>query len=381
MRRLRVLQVTEFFYPYPGGISEHVKYLTERLRERGHEVHVLTTRFKKEDYPQWEDPPYVRRVGRSVHFIANKSVSSVAIAPRISKKVKEIIEEGGYDVIHTHGPIVPTLPLLAVKHAGNRAVVSTFHAAHDESLGYELFKGYLKKYYERVDVRVAVSEVAKRSVERYFPGEFKIIPNGVDVERFRPDLEPIPELAERPTVLFVGRLEPRKGLRFLLRAFPKILERVPEAQLVVVGTGLKAMRAYYKQFIPDEIEDRIKMVGFVLPEELPRYYASASVFCSPATSGESFGIVLLEAMASGTPVVASDIPGYRCVLEDGVQGFLAKPEDPDDIADKILRVLEDPDLAKRMGEAGRQKALHYSWARIAQEIEAVYNEALERRGA
>ncbi len=373
--------MSEFFHPYPGGISEHVKHLTESLRRMGHEVHVLTTKFKKEDYPRWEDPPYVRRVGRSVPFIANKSVSSVAVAPRLSKKVKEIISEGDYDVIHTHGPIVPTLPLLAVKHAGDRAVVSTFHAAHDESLGYEIFKGYLKKYYQRVDLRIAVSEVAKRSVERYFPGEFWIIPNGVDTERFRPDVEPIPELAERPTVLFVGRLEPRKGLRFLLRAFPRIVQRVPDAQLVVVGSGLKAMRAFYRQFINPEIEDRVKMVGFVPPEELPHYYASAWVFCSPATGGESFGIVLLEAMASGTPVVASDIPGYRCVLDHGVQGLLARPEDPEDIAEKVLAVLLDREMAQRMGQEGRKKALSYSWDKIAQRVEEAYYEALRRRGA
>ncbi len=342
---------------------------------RGHQVEILTARFPKRNFPSWEEPPNVIRVGRSVKIPANRSMSSITVSPRVSKKVKEIIQHGNYDIVHTHGPLAPVLPLLAVKHARCK-VVSTFHAAHGESLGYEIFGGYLRKWHDRIDGRIAVSEVARETVARYFPGEFRIIPNGVDVKRFSPDNPPLPHLSGiGKKILFVGRLEPRKGAKFLFQAMPMILKRVPDARLVVVGSG---MTRWYKRFVDSSVKDRVIFEGFVNPDILPRYYTSADVFCSPATGGESFGIVLLEAMASGVPIVASDIPGYRCVMEEGREGYFARPEDPESIAEAIVRVLSDPN-AREMGKRGIEKSRNlYSWERVVGMIEDFYREVMSR---
>lgn len=373
-RGLRVLQVADVYYPHPGGIPEHIKHLAEGLSARGHHVEILSARFPKKNFPDWEDPPNIIRVGRSVRIPANKSMSSITVSARLSKKVKEIILRGRYDIVHTHGPIAPVLPLLAVKHA-NCKVVSTFHAAHGDSLGYEIFGGYLRKWHDRIDGRIAVSPVARDSVARYFPGEFRIIPNGVDVKRFNPDNPPLPHLSGARNILFVGRLEPRKGAKFLFQALPFVLRKVPDARLVVVGTG---MTRWYKRFIDPSVKHRVLFEGFVNPDILPRYYTSSEVFCSPATGGESFGIVLLEAMASGVPIVASDIPGYRCVMEHGAEGYFAEPEDPQSIAEALIRVLLDPN-AREMGKRGREKATSlYSWERVVGMVEDFYREVMAR---
>ncbi|MGB9589671.1 MAG: glycosyltransferase family 4 protein [candidate division WOR-3 bacterium] len=370
----RVLQVSDVYYPHPGGIPEHIKHLSDGLIARGHQVEILTAKFPKKNFSSWEDPPNVIRVGRSVKIPANKSMSSITVSPRVSKRVKEIIQGGNYDIVHTHGPIAPVLPLLAVKHAECK-VVSTFHAAHGESLGYEIFSGYLRKWHDRIDGRIAVSEVARETVARYFPGDFRIIPNGVDVRRFNPDNPPLPHLGHGKKILFVGRLEPRKGAKFLFRAMPLVLKRFPDAKLVVVGSG---MTTWYKRFIDSSVKDKVIFEGFVNPDLLPRYYTSVDVFCSPATGGESFGIILLEAMASGVPIVASDIPGYRCVMEDGREGYFARPEDPESLANALIRVLSDPH-AKEMGKRGIEKARgFYSWERVVGMVEEFYREVMAR---
>jgi len=375
MERYRILMVSDVYYPHPGGIPEHIKSLSEHLMARGHHVDILTARFSKKNFPSWQDPPNVIRVGKSFKIPANKSTSSITISPRISNKVKKIIHQGNYDIVHTHGPVAPMLPLLAVKHAKS-TVISTFHAAHDDSMGYELFRSYLKKWHDRIDGRIAVSLVAQRSVERYFPGEFRIIPNGVDVNRFNPNNPRLQHLPEGRKILFVGRLEPRKGVKFLFQAFPAVLQQVPDAWLVVVGSGMKK---WYSQFIDKRVKHRILLEGFVEPEKLPGYYVSCDVYCSPATGGESFGIVLLEAMASATPIVASDIPGYRQVMTHGVQGLFAKPEDPQDLSEKLVSLLLNP-KAKDMGLAGLETARQkYSWDRVATQVEEFYREVKEKK--
>jgi len=371
----RVLQVADVYYPHPGGIPEHIKHLSEGLAARGHHVDILTARFSKKNFPSWEDPPNVIRVGRGMKIPANRSMSSITLSPRVSKRVKDVIRRGNYDIIHTHGPVVPVLPLLAVRHAECK-VVSTFHAAHGESFGYEIFGAYLRKWHDRINGRIAVSEVARETVARYFPGEFRIIPNGVDVKRFNPDNPPLAHLVGGGrNILFVGRLEPRKGAKFLFQALPMILERVPDARLVVVGSG---MTRWYKRFIDQSVKNRVLFEGFADPALLPRYYTSVEAFCSPATGGESFGIVLLEAMASGVPIVASDIPGYRCVMEDGVEGYFARPEDPKSLADTLVRLLLDPN-AREMGKRGLAKARSlYSWDRVVGMVEEFYREVMSK---
>ncbi len=374
--KYRILFVSDIFYPHPGGISEHIHHLSAHLRKRGHETFILTANFP--DGVKYVDPPYVIRVGRSFKVPVNKSIGSITLSPRIHKVVKDIVQKGNYHFIHIHGPIAPVLPMLALKYS--RSInVATFHAAHDKNLLYRLFKNYLEQYFQRLHGRIAVSEVAKRSIEKYFPGEYKIIPNGVDIHRFNPHNPPMEWVKNLPgkKVLFVGRLEPRKGLKFLLLAIPEIVKYIPDARFIVVGDG--PLRKFYEQFIRDEHRDRVHFAGKVPYDDLPRYYTSADVFVSPATGNESFGIVLLEAMASRIPVVASDIEGYKQVIRDGVNGLLFHREDHLDLADKVVRVLSNPPLAKKLAETGYRNAVEkYSWEVVSRQVEEYYDELFEK---
>ncbi len=376
---LRILMVSDIYYPYPGGISEHIHHLTLELRRQGHEVQILTARYREKTF-DFQDPPWVIRVGRGIKIPINKSFSKITFSPRITRWVKKVLDEGHYHIVHAHSPLTPTLPMLSILYS--RSVnFGTFHAAHDFSRGYELFKPILLRVFERLDGRIAVSEVARASVARHFPGEYRIIPNGVDIRRFRPEgprLAPYDQGRWR-NLLFVGRFDPRKGLKTLLKAMPLVVARVPEARLLVVGGG--PLEPLYRSQVPEEVEDRVLFLGFLSPEDLSKAYRTAEIFVSPATTGESFGIVLLEAMASGVPIVASDIPGYRQVMENGREGLFARPEDPEDLANKIVYLLRHPEEARAMGQRGRQKAVErYAWEVVAKQVEAYYYEVLEEKG-
>jgi phosphatidylinositol alpha-mannosyltransferase len=371
---LKILMASDVYHPYPGGITEHVHHLAMELRALGHDVRILTTSFNREE--ETEDPEYVIRLGRSIRVPANKSMSSIAFAPDITRKIKRVLASGGYDIVHVHGSLAPTMPIFALNYSRS-ANVATFHAAHESSWAYGLFKPLLKRTFAKIDGLIAVSTVARESMMKYFPGEYAIIPNGIDTDRFRPALEPISTMAERGrrALLFVGRFDPRKGLKYLLQAMPAIVDRVPDVHLTVIGGG--PLEKWYRKQLPETLQERIAFEGFVSPEVLPRYFASADLYVSPATGGESFGIVLLEAMASGTPVLASDIPGYRTVMEEGVEGVFFQKENPKALARRAAELLSDLDRCARMGEAGRRKAERlYSWTSVARQVESFYYRVL-----
>lgn len=371
--------VSDNYYPYIGGIAEHIHHLARELRRQGHTVKILTTKVGGKTLACLDrvpDEDQVFRVGRGLVIRSNKSFARVPVAFRPMARVKRFFQKENFDVIHLHGSLAPTLPLVALRVS--RAInVFTFHASHDKSIGYALCRSLLLPYFRAIHGLIAVSTAARDSTAKYFPGEYRIIPNGVDCEIFRPDVEPIPELANgRPKILFLGRFEPRKGLKYLLMALPEIVRNVPDVQLVIVGTGLFGYA--YKGFLDKELESHVHWSGLVPGEERPRYYRSCDIFCSPAIGYESFGIVLLEAMAAGRPVVASDIPGYRTVMTSGREGFLVPPRDPSAIAKAIVQIIKEPELAARMGSTGRQRALQFSWAQVALKVQEFYQELLAR---
>ena len=376
---MRICMVSDNYYPYIGGIAEHIHHLSFELRRRGHFVKILTTKVGGKTLACLDrvpDEESVLRIGRGVVIRSNKSFARVPVAFRPMARVKRFFKEENFDVVHLHGSLAPTLPLVALRVS--RAInVFTFHASHDKSIGYALCRSLLLPYFRAIHGLIAVSTAARDSTAKYFPGEYRIIPNGVDVDFFRPDVEPIPELNNgRPKVLFLGRFEPRKGLKYLLMALPEIVQEVPDAQLVVVGTGLFGYA--YKSYLDKEVEGHVYWAGLVPGEERPRYYRSCDVFCSPAIGYESFGIVLLEAMATGRPVVASDITGYRTVMTSGREGFLVPPRDPKALAKAIVKILKEPGLASTMGRMGRERAKEFSWANVALKVEKFYAELIAR---
>ncbi|MEN3046590.1 MAG: glycosyltransferase family 4 protein [Candidatus Hydrothermales bacterium] len=377
MKKLKILIASDIYYPYLGGISEHIYHLRKELEKRGHEVYILTSGYSKEKFPDYKDEENVIRIGRSIPIFFNKSVGRITITARGIKKIKDLIVNGNFDIIHTHGPIAPFMPYYSLKYS-NTHNFSTFHATHDPLKLYEIFKGYLIKVFEKIHGKIAVSPTARDSIKRHFGGDYRIIPNGVDVNRFNPSKKGYNLLPKnKKIVLFVGRFEKRKGFKYLRKAFRKVIKEVKDAHLVAVGTG--PLLGIEKQKSKIYLKDNVTFLGRVSFEELPKIYASSHVFCSPAIGYESFGIVLLEAMASSVPIVASDIEGYRFVVEDGKEGFLTKPEDPEMLADKIIYLLKNEDLRVKMGENGRKKAVEkFSWDKIVDEIESYYFEVKEK---
>jgi phosphatidylinositol alpha-mannosyltransferase len=261
------------------------------------------------------------------------------------------------------------------------AVVATFHEYRtDKNPLFTSSDPLIQRWIERLDGRIAVSEVARSFNNTYFPGEYVVIPNGIDVEHFDDDVRPLERYQDgRPTVLFVGRLEYRKGFKYLLRAWPWVREVLPDARLLVVGAFSKRRKRPYVLFAREHDIRGVRFVGPVSEQAKPRFFHSADIFCAPSAGFESFGITLLEGMASGVPVVASDIPGYRGVLDDGVQGVLVAPRNPQALAKALIDLLNDPGLRARMGHAGRVKAATYDWPRVAHEVLDFYERIVTTR--
>lgn len=367
--------VTQSYYPKPGGVTEVVHHTALELRRLGHDVTVITTSYGGED----SDGPGIRRIGRNVLVPANGAWTNVTVGLGLRRRLDEIFRRERFDIIQTHCPLVPTLPLLTVAadRAGAR-LVGTFHAAADSNALYGMFRAPLARVAGRLDHRIAVSRPAAAFAARYFPGEYEIIPNGIDCERFSPCVPPVEGLRDgRFNILFVGRMDRRKGLPFLFRALPMIQRAIPRlVRLVLVGEG-----SLRRKIMPRPLSLRgaeIMAVGRVDARLLPRYYAAADVLCAPATGRESFGIVLLEAMASRRPVVASDIPGFRGVVTHGRDGLLVEPRSPAALAEAVIRLALDPRLASRIGEAGRETARAYEWGAVTERLEDCFLRVLGR---
>lgn len=371
---MRVCLVSPYDYMHPGGVTEHVRHLAGTLRERDHEVTVLAPSSKVGD--DHGIPGYVR-IGRSVPVKSNGSVARIALSFHLVRRVRALLNESDFDVVHYHEPLVPSLPITVLRfHRG--ANVGTFHAHARRNLGYYYGRHFLGRYFKRLHACIAVSEPARDFISRYFPGDYHIVPNGIDTDRFRADRPPLPELRTpgMKTILFVGRMEQRKGFGILLEAYALLRRRRADVRLVAVGEG-PHREGYERQVDSFGIPD-VLFSGRVSNEILPSYYTSADVFCSPATGGESFGIVLLEAMASGVPVLASAIPGFTAVITGGSDGLLVPPNQPRVLTQAIETLLNDDGLRRTMSANGLRTAQRYDWHRVADSILDVYDEARDR---
>jgi phosphatidylinositol alpha-mannosyltransferase len=378
---VKLALVSPYDFAYPGGVTEHVAHLADQFLTRGHEVHIVAPSSDDEAEPVSSFDAPVHRIGRVVSIPANGSVARITLSVRSYLQAKRLLQEEQFDLIHLHEPMMPALPLTVLRHS-NTTNVGTFHAYRNTPLTYFYGKPILRPFFRKLHGHIAVSSAAREFVGEYFRADYRVIPNGIDFPRFNTRYPPLEQLAdERPTVLFVGRLEKRKGLKFLLRAWPKVLERQPNARLVVVGRG-RPLEGY-RRFAARQgwSASDVVFAGYVAAEDLPRYYQACDVFCAPNTGQESFGIVLLEAMAAGAPIVASDIPGYRDVLSDGEQGLLVEPKNSGALADAVSRLLSNPELRATMRRAGQDKARAYDWPRVATQVLDYYFEVLARREA
>jgi phosphatidyl-myo-inositol alpha-mannosyltransferase len=379
---VKIALVSPYDFAYPGGVTEHVAHLAEQFRTSGHEVHIVAPSSDDESEPITAiDDAHIHRIGRVVSIPANGSVARITLSLRSYLQAKRLLQEEQFDLIHLHEPMMPALPLTVLRHS-NTTNIGTFHAYRNSRLAYFYGKGILRPFFRKLHGHIAVSRAAREFVGEYFPADYRIIGNGIDFPRFNTPAAPLDSPSDsRPTVVFVGRLEKRKGLRFLLRAWPMVIQRVPDARLIVVGRG-RPLEGY-KRFAVRQgwSESDVTFAGYVPSEDLPRYYQAADVFCAPNTGQESFGVVLLEAMAAGAPIVASDIPGYRDVVSHAEDGLLVEPKNPGAIADAICRLLANPELRASMRHAGHAKARLYDWPRIATQVLDYYDFVLDRRAA
>ena len=369
---MRITLVSPYDFAVPGGVNEHVRNLALGLRAGGHEVHTLAPASERViDHPDFHS------LGHPIKIPVNDSVARVTFRLRLRTSTYRLLERS--EVIHFHEPLLPSTPLSLLGHS-RAANVGTFHAYADRSLGYRLGRRLLVRYLRRLDATIAVSEPASDFLRQYFPeADPLLIPNGVDTAFFRPDAES-PERLRRTgtTILFVGRLEKRKGVLELVRAFAAVAQARPGSRLVLVGDGP------LRRPVEAEIR-RLRLAGVSLEGQVPRallpsYYAGADLFCAPSLAAESFGIVLLEAMASGLPVVASSVAGYAALVEAETEALLVAPGDTDRLSAALLRAAADDDLRRRLARAGLAKAELHSWAAVIPRVEGVYARALQVRG-
>jgi phosphatidyl-myo-inositol alpha-mannosyltransferase len=366
---MRIGLVCPYEWTVPGGVGNHVRALAGELRRAGHQVDVLAPAERAV-----AEPGFVG-LGGSLAVPYNGSVARIAFGPRALARVRRAVGRGGYDLVHVHEPLSPSVGLLAV--ASSRVpTVGTFHANLGRSLALAAAGPLLRRAYDRLAGRIAVSASARDTWQGRFGGTMAVVPNGVAPEFFAGP-KPLDALAgDGPTVLFVGRLEPRKGLAYLVRAFLRLKPAFPRLRLLVVGRDDRHTQDKLMAMVPPRLRPDLVFAGAVPQADLPSWYASADVFCAPSLGGESFGIVLAEAMAIGLPVVCSDIGGYRDVVHDGTDGLLVPPRDPEALAAALGGLLDNPARLAAMGEAAAAAARRYAWETVAGEVAEVYRTAL-----
>lgn len=365
---MKVALVSPYDFAYPGGVVAHITHLANRLERAGFQVRILAPSSRPPSALQRDE---LIRLGRPVPIPSGGSVARISLSIWLARRIRRLLEEEAFDLIHLHEPLAPFIPL-CVLHYSNAVNVGTFHAFHGSGRLYWLTHRVLDRWARRLHGRIAVSPAARDFVRRYFPGEYRVIPNGIETEHFARPRPPVPELVDgRPTILFVGRLERRKGLRYLVGAYARLKREMPGLRLVVVGPG--SLDAEVLRLMAERNVEDVHLVGQVPYEDLPRYYQSADVFCSPAIGGESFGIVLLEAMAAGCPVVATNIPGYAFVTRNGKDGLLVPPRDEAALAEALRTVLTDRTLRRTLSLRGRLRAQAMDWDRVAEQVMAYYD--------
>lgn len=356
--------VCPYAWDSPGGVQFHIRDLREALIREGHTVSVLA--------PAEDDdalPDFVTSTGRPVAVRYNGSVARLNLGVRSTRRTREWIREGRFDVMHVHEPMSPGISMVAI-WAAQGPIVATWHSSIDRSRALSAGFYIAQTVMEKTRGRIAVSELARRTLVDHVGGDAVLIPNGVECANFA-EAEPFENWpGQGGSLFFLGRLdEPRKGLAVLLGALPAIAERNPGVRVLLAGPGDSAE---ISRRLPADIADRLTFLGLVSEEDKVRAFHSADIYVAPNTGGESFGIVLLEAMASGTAVVASDLEAFRRVLDDGRAGAHFRNGDSADLAEAVNRVLADGEERRRMVAAGRDRAWLYDWSRVTREIVDVY---------
>ncbi|MEE3066172.1 MAG: glycosyltransferase family 4 protein [Actinomycetota bacterium] len=360
---MRIGMVCPYSFDVPGGVQSHVLQLAKVLRDRGHDVSVLAPAS-----PHVNLPEYVVSAGKAIPIPYNGSVARLQFSPAVHGRVRRWLTEGDFDVLHLHEPNAPSLSMWALRIAEG-PIVATFHTSTTKSLTLSVFQGLLRPLHEKIIGRIAVSDLARRWQMEALGSDAVEIPNGVDVASLAsaPRLDGYPRPGK--TVLFLGRFdESRKGMEVLLEALPRVVERFGDLQVLVVGHGDEdELRSE-----SGSLAKHMRFLGQVDDAGKASAMRSADVYCAPNIGGESFGIVLVEAMAAGTPVVASDLDAFRRVLHDGDAGRLVPVGDAAGLADGLIEMLENDALRERYVAAACEVVAQYDWSVVASQIMRVY---------
>jgi phosphatidylinositol alpha-mannosyltransferase len=365
-RPLKIALVSAYDYAFRGGANEHIRNLAAQFESWGHTVKVIAPYSKPEGITETNFIP----MGKPVPVPAAGSIARVSLSVWLRPRIKKLLRDEAFDIVHLHEPFSGFVPLYMAGHSES-VNIATFHSYRGTRLYGIGGNKIAMPYFRRLNGLIAVSKPAHEFISSHFPGDYSIIPNGIDVDAFAKDVEPFANLQDGMiNLLFVGRLEKRKGLKYMLAAYSRLKWDWPNLRLVVVGPG-KPDQDSHSIMSERNLQD-VMFVGGVSEEDKARYYQSADIYCSPATGRESFGIVLLEAMAAGKPIVATSIEGYSTVVTEGKEGLLVPPKDDEALADAISKLLKNPELREQMAANGRKTVNEYRWEQVAGRVMDFY---------
>ena len=372
---MRIALVTEFYYPHLGGVTEHVNNHAKVYNAAGHHTVVVTSnmtmpRGTPDSHEYEKDEDFVRRIGTSRIIYSSGSFARITTGLGLRRQLRDLFRREQVDVVHIHGGLAPTFGVVAPFAAWDLdlPVVATFHSWFPKSHLLGLFRRPAQWAMDHHAANIAVSQPVVEAHARYVRADWEIIPNGVDTDFFRPNgRRPDDALSQGPRLLFLGRLDPRNGLETVLRAMPAVLERYPDTTLVVAGDG--PLRPLYER-LARPVAERVQFLGRVNGDR-PDVYGSADLYLCPTTKA-SFGITLLEAMACGTPLVVSDITGFRELVSGGTEAVLVDKDDAEAWARTAVELIADPARRGAMRDAGLATAQAFAWPRVAEQVFAVY---------
>ena len=373
---MKIALVSPYDFSHPGGVGRHITALYNSFIPMGHEVKVIAPASREvNDFGE-----HFIRIGRPFPIPASDSIIRVPISLHLAPAIKKVMAEEKFDVVHLHEPFMPMLCSATLRFS-NTVNIGTFHAVQGKP-GYGFARPIstwmLERRARKLHGHIAVSKPAADYVSKFVPAEYEIIPNGVDLTYFRPDVPLIQEYCDgKLNIVFMGRLEFRKGINYLLKAFLEVKNQMPNTRLIICGPGTR-LRKRYEQWVKDVRLQDVVFTGMVSYDQQPSYYRTADIFCAPATSRESFGMILLEAMATGRPVVATNIEGFAAVVTYGEEGLLVPPMTVRPLADALLKLLNDKQLRLQMGQKGLVTAQKYAWEGIAARLLVYYSQTIEK---
>ena len=375
---MKIAQVCPYDYYRGGGVQSHIYYLSSELRKRGHTVKIFAPKIGK----QTSSDKDVYLIGKGANVTLSKTEIELTLLNQDHRfELKEILDKEDFDIIHYHDPAMPIFSMQFITQTKVPSV-ATFHASPTGFMGWfgidDIIRQYKKIIVSSVDQLIAVSEVAKKNIGCSKSREVNIVPNGIDLELFNPKVKPYKKYKDgKINIFFMGRLDKRKGVKYLIKAYEDIKKKYKDTRLIIGGKGseLKKLKSYVNK---KNIQD-VEFLGYVEEKAKARYYSSCDIYVSPAISGESFGIVLLEALACGKPAIGGDNPGYRCVLSGGLQFLLVDPKDKKKLLSLLDLLISDESMRNYMGELGLKKAKTFAWPKVASQVEDVYKKTLKMK--